>query len=849
MKNFKTYQLIINSSRNQQEGSVLVITVVISAFMFALLAMYMVFAENIQKFSQADTRLFNTLKASSGALADRSDLVVAALQTDPNSLKSTVLQSSTPFDCLRGTSINTAKSACNTFKPQSSQIDNRFGLSSVESNTVADEYQGYTTVTDNTNYADYASGQVNWDRLSTADVFGGALSRSYRYTVGSLGVKQDGNGNTRSQSILQSNVIARNIPVFQFDRFSFGADTIVIRDTGVPQTLSGRYHSNGDLTLINNNSAAAILAGKWTTGGKLNSTNGSTYLTLAGGFSPLPNLSPVPFADIYNYSSMLRSADMGMRSLIVPNPELLKPKDSGGNLQSLYGNADIRLHRRMTARDGAVPFDLVAIQSGGSAKGGACVDLSPDRKNIATTKCQRFSKGMLVSLQQPILVKNNGSATEEAKYCKNQPAPDPTIATYSPAIQDKILRAVEIVLSTNQVNTFNLSVLGTLSLDDIIYRSSSKVYDDALYLTDAKAHLSTLLGSIVGVNASDIPALSKANAQALAAARQNCFLAPAIQIPTASVDIRKTTQAAQSPLFLDGREHKLLNLFQVNVQSLAVWNRDGIYVEFPSEDLDVLEAVPLAQLLTLLGNSSTTDGYLWPRLPSDLAKPGTLAESGLGAESLIIHNSAEDLALSSVVYTNGANLPSPMSIVTERPLYVQGNWNSINKQPSSLMGDVLTLLSENCLSKVDNFRNSFGYLIPKGQPNCGVTSGGMSLAEDTTVNAAILSGVNPITGTNVDSSPIRYLEDWTNRILYLKTSFAINGAPVSNSSFVAPNKTGPYAWNEYFRYPITNISFDASFAEPDGLPPGTPMAIDIMRDGIERKSKEGQKENIQKNFF
>lgn len=834
MKNFKVYKLIFNSARKQEQGSVMVITVILSAFLFAILILYMLFAESIQKFSKADTQNLNAFSAAAGALAERSDAAITALRANPNALKNTVLQASTPFNCLRADSVNTGATACKNFQPESSVIEGVFRQNEVESKKVAEGYNGYTAITDNTKYSNYAQDKLRWDRLSTVDNFGGAISKSYVYTIGSLGIKQDGGGNTRAQSILQSNIQVRNIPIFQFDRFNFGSDTIVVRNTGGAETYNGRYHSNGDLTIINNTPNAAVLAGRWTVSGNVNSTAGSNYVSLPTGFSLLPTASPVPYASMYNYTTMLKFAGMGMKPLLPPNSELLKPKDTAGNLQDLYGKAHLRITRRNVANNRALPLQLTAIESGSSARGGTCTDLASDREDLASTKCQVFTKGMLVSLLQPVLVRNP-TVAEQVKYCKVALTPTPAMTGYSPAIRAKILRAVQIVLSTNQSNRYNLSAINTVPLSDNLYQLHTQ------------ADLSTMLGNIHGIIAATIPALASANIQELAAASGGCFLAPPIQIPVTAANAKKSVRSnIANPSFRDRRENKLLTPLQINLESLAVWNRDGIYAEFPSENLDTAEQVPAANLISLLNSSSTTDGYLWVRTPADSTKVNTLVESGLGAASLIIHNTTE--IDSAFIYNGAKNLPAPTSIVSDSALYLQGDWNAVNKQPSAAMADTITLLSNNCLATADDYPNGSG-IIPNGQVNCGVGSG-MNLAADTTFNTAILSGLNPITAVNTDSTPIRYLEDWTNKSLTLKTSLVISGVPkTSTSNFVAPG-TGAYGNSEYFRYPTTiNMSLDPDFSEPAGLPPGTPMAIDIIEDSINRKFREGEEFNIQKNMY
>jgi hypothetical protein len=382
MKNSLILKLILQSRGNSEAGYALVIVMIVSAAMMSLMLNYMMFAENASNFLTADVRNVNAFSAANGALADRNERVVRSLLSNPDVLKNNlVLQSSTPFDCSNLVSINTGASSCNSFRPDMGVRNQRPSADNgVTEELVMDQYKGYTAVRDSTTYDDFAKDQVAWTRLSPSDRFPGAIARPYAYTIGSLGIKKDDAGNTRAQSILEANVAVRHIPVFQFDRFSLGDDTIVLGGTA-PATIAGRYHTNGNLTIINENTASSTLSGNWTMAGRLNLSVGQTYLALPRGFSLIPNVSPVTYADLTNYRATLRTIETGMPKLIVPSSEILKPKDSSGNLQALYGNADIRITRKRSTvnnpSQAIIDFDLVANQSGTAAQGTstACTDI------------------------------------------------------------------------------------------------------------------------------------------------------------------------------------------------------------------------------------------------------------------------------------------------------------------------------------------------------------------------------------------------------------------------------------------------------------------------------------------
>jgi hypothetical protein len=445
---------------------------------------------------------------------------------------------------------------------------------------------------------------------------------------------------------------------------------------------------------------------------------------------------------------------------------------------------------------------------------------------------------MIVSLRQPVLVNNQGNVSEENKYCQNQPVALARMNSYSLATKNKILRAISILIATNQQNRYNINFLSSKTLDDPSY-----------YNPPTGVDLVSMLSNI-GIPYTDIIDILKATPAAVAAGAKSCFLPAPVQRLAQGSDLNGTVAdvATGAKPFFEQREQLAIRPLMINMQSLAVWNRDGVYLDFPTENPNTVEQISGVSALSLLNATTTTDGYLWIRQPADPLRPGTLAESGLAATSLIIHNSYDTPPIrydrnEPFVYNGASNLPAPTTIVSDYSIYTQGDWNSVSKQPSAIMADSFTLLSNSCLATTNNYMLGANF-IPKGQLTCGLTSG-MNLASDTIFNAAIFSGVNEINATNRDSTPIRFLEDWTARRLTARTSYVINGSPLTthndSSSFISPGSA-----SAYFKYPIMNVGLDIDFNETTGLPPGTPMAIDILTEGIDQKYREGEKENIQR---
>ena len=174
----------------------------------------------------------------------------------------------------------------------------------------------------------------------------------------------------------------------------------------------------------------------------------------------------------------------------------------------------------------------------------------------------------------------------------------------------------------------------------------------------------------------------------------------------------------------------------------------------------------------------------------------------------------------------GINQPSGFTVATPNPLYIQGNYNcpdstalnttnTTKVYPASLVSDALTILS------------------PAWQDSQSATSmgGSKAVATSTTVNAAILTGIVPSTGSGANSfsggvhNLPRLLEDWGNGgavTLTLNTSIV---------NFFTSNRAN-HQWENpggYYYAPTRQFSFDLNFLDYTKQPPGTPMLGFVLR--------------------
>jgi len=169
---------------------------------------------------------------------------------------------------------------------------------------------------------------------------------------------------------------------------------------------------------------------------------------------------------------------------------------------------------------------------------------------------------------------------------------------------------------------------------------------------------------------------------------------------------------------------------------------------------------------------------------------------------------------------NGSTLNNKMTMVTQNPLYIKGNFNNVAKKGVAVMSDSTNLLSNEWNDSMKSKANSSTLVnIP---------------STDLEVNAAIVTGnyetiaPDPSTGTaakyngGFENLP-RFHENWggTSKRVYIKGAF-IN---LQESQYGKGNwgKGGVYS------APKRSWDFDSFFLDPANLPPGYPISVASQR--------------------
>ena len=152
----------------------------------------------------------------------------------------------------------------------------------------------------------------------------------------------------------------------------------------------------------------------------------------------------------------------------------------------------------------------------------------------------------------------------------------------------------------------------------------------------------------------------------------------------------------------------------------------------------------------------------------------------------------------------GSELPSGgLTVGTDNPLYIKGNYNTDNKQPSAVFCDALNILSNDWNDSRDHDR----------------------IASSTTVNVSMVTGIveteEGYYSGGVENLP-RFLENWSGK------TFSLSGSMVV--LWESEQATGKWIYGmPYYTAPRREWEFDEDLLEAANLPPATPQVSTVER--------------------
>ncbi len=157
---------------------------------------------------------------------------------------------------------------------------------------------------------------------------------------------------------------------------------------------------------------------------------------------------------------------------------------------------------------------------------------------------------------------------------------------------------------------------------------------------------------------------------------------------------------------------------------------------------------------------------------------------------------------------NGSTLKSGLTVVSENPIYTQGDYNSTAKKPAAIIGDAYNVLS--------NDWDDATSTLPLAD----------RVASNTTINVSFITG-NTTTGEDghdynggLENLP-RFLEDWGGKTLKLRGSMV--------DLWESQQATGEWSYGSYYKAPNRDWGFDYDLLDPAKLPPGTPMVNLVVK--------------------
>jgi|GEM_PF-4336797 len=213
---------------------------------------------------------------------------------------------------------------------------------------------------------------------------------------------------------------------------------------------------------------------------------------------------------------------------------------------------------------------------------------------------------------------------------------------------------------------------------------------------------------------------------------------------------------------------------------------------------------------TFNGYAQDGSGHFEPTLEIDVAKLGASGEfpaNGLlylGAPGVGPQGDLKQFRL-----TNGSELPGALSVGSDAPIYVHGDYNTVNKKPAAVMADQVSLLS-----------NAW---------NESKTKGKLPKASNTHYNLSVFAGetdpawsVNGKEGNGGYHNVLRFHEHWGGITCTIRGSTVI---PMTSAHFPSTFRGGSH----FYSPPKRDFGFDpALIADPANLPPFTPLGVEVV---------------------
>ncbi|NCO75998.1 MAG: hypothetical protein GW795_05570 [Cyanobacteria bacterium] len=858
---------------NQEQGYILVVALGIVLALSGLMALY---AKTNNNTEQETTNA--SVSSNTGFYNAEAQLNIRA-----NEIRDIYLVNNTP--------IGTSPSKADACFDQTA--DKGSGDFACDSKTIKSLNKGMSDTLVTTYVTEKNGGEGVTGIVPQGDLHEGLSMVENGYSIYALSFKEEDvnykKDGKQATAIIQMDVRSRLIPMFQFAAFYDGDLEIF---PSPPMTLNGPVHTNGNLYLGSNNglnlkgqvsTVEDIYHYKLADGTKfadgkvkiakkdgtllnlLSNGTGSTTLTTSA-------MNPSLIKQNWNTQVQVNSA----AAISIPKPSFL---NSEGDY---YKKADIRFKFKpvatstttMTAANTYlknIPFEVTSI----------------DRR---TTPVERdLTTAQLRSLRQPVMVSpviasipasTTGSGITSSYSAFHGCSPTAFLPTgaaktwwealtkdqknaFRLAAQDYLQKQIQ---SQNVPVRFSLlnSTMATIRTTDTLiptfsqtttsFSTDSRLTTGSLFNT---AQITLAVTNLLLMTPKQIAGLPEYTGTGSGSAVSNtgrCFVSAPVS------DIGRDASTHKSPTrFYNVREGQDMRLLQLNLQSLAIWNKDGVYLDATNTNLlsaDNLLYVTAAADSSAPLNSFQNLGYA----AVDTSQGGmvihatidgtnyTKAATKKSPYGFAIINGKQLLGLGKI----GNSDPTGLTIASDQAIYVQGDYNVAqydynspaggfsaslssptpdsarktrvhNKQPASILADSFTPLSNACLNsdQMLNHRPNSGCDIGNGDTGTKVP------ASHTEMNMALLSGVDKTLGKSynggLENYP-RFMENWSDKEWRYKGSFV--------SIFIPSRVSG--AWGGGYSPPLRPWDYDTDFNDPTNLPPLTPQFVVLKQESFIR---------------
>ncbi len=647
------------------------------------------------------------------------------------------------------------------------------------------------------------NGALTQGTVPPGDLYQGLNMLERSYEISAVSTKENANPDDVI-AMTQMTVKSRLIPMFQFAAFYLNDLEIL---PGATMTLDGPVHTNGRLFL---GGGPLTLNGQVTVGGepltdrKLslfnsrknnNATFANGLVRIAKGAGTPINLlqggtggtsqttNPMTPSQVNtNWGSQIQ---LGIEALSIPGISTL---GVGGTYNQ---QANIRF---VYTPDETFPF-AVATKWNPS---------SPGTFNTLTN-------AQLRSLRQPVLVTGNlAGVTGAYNVCTPGATPNNT--------------------------TGSVTALTTTQMDDLPNALRRAILEETtpIPLSDMGSNLDNLTGvrdkisNILSLTADQTTRLGNFRPNQIAALAGGCFVSAPIQDPSTGVS------------FYNRRDNREIDLLQINLESLTIWNSQGFYMDgttltsanellFARATANTSAPAGSFQRLGFAGSDTSSNGLVFHAtvVATDATpNPATSANSSPYGVALIKGRQLPGLA-----EISPSDDPTGLTFVSDQAVYLQGDYNNLNWQPASILADSLNILSNTCLDSNDRIvkvnRNN-----NRDDTNCGASpSVNGNDATETTVNTAFLAGTDITDGGayngGLENYP-RLHEDWGGINLNYLGSFVSTGTPLR------VRRNWPGTGNNTYNAPIRAWGYDTRFNSAKNLHPLSPRFVSLKQEDFSR---------------